>query len=348
MRKWQGGVTAVYHMISNDLSALVLASLLGLSALLIQPSAVAFTGLLHYQDSNCSLALNASYLRSSSHGPSKVMVPRNLSIRALNIGSGTTATRLIHRIFCPDLHLKSMHWKSVCSGNSLPEVSARNELVDWSWKITLCIYSYELEHSCPHLNSSTGPARGFCDRVSSMSRLPTPRQCLSNHFLQQLQHHVIKVFTEIEAYSDTPVDYLFGYLAKNLPSTTKIIQTVRDPTQWAMRRFLDHPYISKICRSRWSNSSQVNHPFDIVNCMRQTKYLGEALEIILPLGNTSIHSESLQRVRDAYTQMTSFNAWLAKDPLILCLWDGYTENKSMNALRVRQEILEYFSKKIRS
>lgn len=319
-------------------------------ALFIPPAVALFTGLLHYQkhDSNCSFALNASHVRSISRkSSSKAMTPCNLSIRALNIGSGTTGTRLIHRIFCQDLHLRSMHWRSACNRNSKKEISIRNELVDWSWKITLCIYSYELEHLCPHLNESVGASHDFCDKVSSMSRLPSQGQCLSENFLQQLQSHVIHVFSEAEAYNDTPVDYLFGYLAPYLPTYTKLILTIRDPTQWTLRRFHDHPYITKMCRRRWSDSAEVFHPFDIVNCIRQTRYVGEALEIVLPLGNTTVYSEEFRRIQQAYTQMTSFNAWLAKDPLILCLWDGYTENKSLNTLRVQREIREYFSIKVR-
>ena len=312
---------------------------------IIKSSALA--GLIHSlrPNSNCSHAINFSLFQFSSHNRSTA-IPYNSSVRAINVGSGTTATRLIHRIFCQDLGLKSMHWKSMCHGNSRQEVSARNELVEWSWKVTLCVYAYELEHLCPHRNASFGPLHDFCLWISSMNKLPSQRQCTSHHFLQRLQHYVVHVFSQIEAYNDTPADYLFGYLSPYLPSYTKIIQTLRDPDQWVLRRFNDHPYITKICRTHLSNSPGVNHPFDIVNCMQQTKYIGEALEIILPMDNVGTDSETSQRIRRAYIQMTSFNAGLARDPLMICLWDGHTENKSINSLRVKQEIREYFSMKI--
>lgn len=288
--------------------------------------------------SNCSRAIQKVNNLHSNNFNGSLHLSR---LKLLNIGSGTTGTHLTEKIFCEDLHFTNAHWIEIC--NEPKKLSIKNYLYDWSIKITKCLLVYEKDHTCVDIsNNARSP---LCAHVHAMAPHISlrPQDCLASKLLSELERHILAVLRRFDSIQDTPVDFLYGELLSYISPDVLAVQTLRDPEAWVLSRFKTHPYISKICRPEYAVLPGVKHPFDLPGCLRHVNFVGEALEMVPTFSPESVQSPEFQRIKEAYVAMTSYNSHHAKKLHMVCLWDGYVDDRSANSERVRREILQLWN-----
>ena len=118
-----------------------------------------------------------------------------LKLKYLNIGAGTTGTRIIHTIFCQKYHITSLHYSNHCNFN--------------------------LSTSSSTSSSSSSPPSSFSTNSNTNNKLLVwynhltkctinhQNKCKSIDILQSLQVRLPLILSQYEFISDTPIDMLF-------------------------------------------------------------------------------------------------------------------------------------------
>jgi hypothetical protein len=106
-----------------------------------------------------------------------------------------------------------------------------------------------------------------------------------------------------EFISDSPIDRILPYMLP-LYSNIITINTFRESDMWVVRRLEDH-WSGPMCKSHLWKHESVLHPFDILSCLKQSKYAFQSITKIL--GKPKINSVPVLNLKSAYIKMNTVN-----------------------------------------
>jgi hypothetical protein len=191
--------------------------------------------------SNCSRAVNSFHNLPlvSFNRFNLPFLPNSsqITLRALNLGTGTTGTRSINQRICHVFKIKTLHYDKECNTNHT--LSAVVE--QWIVNLVLC----------------------------------STKRCFSAHFLNSYPQILQTILTRYEYVSDFPMGEIFADLIFFVPNLI-VISSLRDPKIWARRRLHEHAQ-TPICHPSLWNHSLVHHPFDLIACLTLRRYTNDAL-----------------------------------------------------------------------
>ena len=167
------------------------------------------------------------------------LLPRNITLKSLNVGPGTTGTRTVNTVVCQDLSVATIHWYSVCNNHTADLTVQR-----WASRLYKC--TYQRRAKCP-----------------------------SSELLLAYPNVLGTILTQFEYASDFPIGEMLSDILPYVPNLS-VLMTVRDPDEWALRRQEVHRRTPICSRVLWDHPN-VLHPFDIIGCLHSAQFVHEAL-----------------------------------------------------------------------
>lgn len=201
----------------------------------------------------------------------------NSPLSIVNVGAGTTGTSLIFQIFCAGFDLSSIHWGLNCHAGK------RN--YNWFKFFDQCIETRSKEagcrssHALGRIRLSSTPFVPFLMTFDSssclLSFLPVPLIPLLPPLLcpslplmhtnvAAIEENLLWAVDNMNTLSDYPWSNFLPEILALVPDV-KVLQTLRDPVEWAKRRLQHHN--PKICHVDLHGSPLIRHPFDIIGCL---------------------------------------------------------------------------------
>jgi hypothetical protein len=145
-------------------------------------------------NSSCSKAIDLELYGNRRKNPrpvnSIIAHERDIKLKYINIGAGTTGSRTIHRLFCEELGVISLHYSDSCNSAA----RERNKLLTWYNHVTKCAANSKNNCACIDVLKSV------TDRILSISRT-------------------------FEFVSDTPVDMLFQEFHAIAPHVSRRVES---------------------------------------------------------------------------------------------------------------------------
>ena len=138
--------------------------------------------------------------------------------------------------------------------------------------------------------------------------------CKTSFALKMLDYEVKRLINEVEVLSDSPIDVIYAEYASYMNQALTIF-TLRDPRVWAVKRLTQHPGHTIMCKPEVVAMGKARHAFDIPACLKSTEYIHEAL----------VDETSTKRIAQGYVEMSTYNARVARNLHIMCLWDESAE-----------------------
>ena len=138
--------------------------------------------------------------------------------------------------------------------------------------------------------------------------------CKTSFALKMLDDEVKRLIKEVQVLSDSPIDVIYAEYASYMGNALTI-HTVRDPNVWAVKRLAQHSGHTIMCRPEVYALGKARHPFDIPACLKSAEYIHDAL----------VDEKDTKRIAEGYVEMNTYNARIAKNLHIMCLWDESPE-----------------------
>jgi hypothetical protein len=248
--------------------------------------------------SNCTGAVNAFYnlpfISFNRFNLSFLPLERSkITLRAINIGTGTTGTRSINQRICQLFKVKTIHYDKECNTPHLPSEKTTIPVQQWIVNLVHC----------------------------------STRPCFSTHFLISYPHILTRILTQYEFVSDFPMGEILTDLVFFVPNLI-VISSLRDPRIWARRRLQEHAQ-TPICHPSLWDHALVHHPFDLIACLTLRPRTNEALIPISALSEDIDQLISAYIQYNSYNYILTLSKNISFTPL--CLWD--THQSSPNNLQ---------------
>lgn len=176
-----------------------------------------------------------------------VDVLENATLKVVNAGLGKTGTHAFHQEMCA-AGLKSVHWNLVCNGVPHAAVEANLRI----------LRLYTVLKKC---------AAGEYER--------THDSCNAQTYVEKMRRDLTELLSSgVEALSDSPYTDYVPFMLQLVPRL-RVVQTLRDPEDYAQRRLHWISGTDTLCKDPWASGG--GSYWDTMGCLSDAKYVADAL-----------------------------------------------------------------------